>query len=164
MPIKRNLNIKELSRDHHFGLLFCWKVKEGIKKNVFLERINKYVCFFWKGHLQPHFLEEELLLFNNVNDALCDKALEEHRLIRAQVENIASQNNLSKHHYLDLIEAINNHIRFEERVLFPHLEIILSGEILNKIGLFLASDQHSSFKDNYGDEFWLSKKVENGGD
>lgn len=100
-------------------------------------------------------------MLNDVNDALCDKALKEHRLIREQVENIASNNNLSKHHYLDLIEAINNHIRFEERVLFPHLEIILSGEMLNKIGTYLASEQHNSFKDNYSDEFWLTKKVEN---
>jgi len=77
--------------------------------------------------LQPHFLEEELLFFNNVNDALCDKALKEHRLISEQVENIALYNNLSKHHHLDLLEVINNHIRFVERVLFPHLGIILSG-------------------------------------
>jgi hypothetical protein len=30
-PIKRNKHLKWLSRDHHFGLLACWKIRQGLK-------------------------------------------------------------------------------------------------------------------------------------
>jgi len=26
-PIKRNENIMKLSKEHHFSLLFCWKIR-----------------------------------------------------------------------------------------------------------------------------------------
>lgn len=32
--MKRNENLVPLSRDHHFGLLCCWKIRQGIKKEV----------------------------------------------------------------------------------------------------------------------------------
>ena len=29
-PLKRNPNLVPLSREHHYGLLFCWKLKQGL--------------------------------------------------------------------------------------------------------------------------------------
>ncbi len=63
-PIKRNENMVPLSRDHHFGLLFCWKIRQGLKAKIDLERIRKYILHFWKSHLEQHFKEEETLLFS----------------------------------------------------------------------------------------------------
>jgi len=40
-PIKRNEALKPLSRDHHHGLLLCWKIRQGIKLNIEPERIKK---------------------------------------------------------------------------------------------------------------------------
>ncbi len=155
MPIKRNSNIQELSRDHHFGLLFCWKIKEGVKKNVSSERIINYIQFFWEGHLKTHFFEEEQQLFQRVRDPLCEKAMEEHLLIKEKMEHLTVAN--AQHHFLELTELINGHIRFEERVLFPHLELILSEEALKEIGTYLTEAHHLSFKDDYKDEFWVDK-------
>ena len=34
MPIKRSEYLKPLSRDHHQGLLLCWKIRTGLKKGI----------------------------------------------------------------------------------------------------------------------------------
>lgn len=38
--IKRTKALQPLSRDHHHGLLLCWKIRQGIKLNVEPERIK----------------------------------------------------------------------------------------------------------------------------
>lgn len=154
MPIKRNSNIVALSKDHHFGLLFCWKITEGIKKNIPLHRIKSYVEFFWKNHLAVHFKEEEELLFDPINDPFCDKAKEDHQIIRKEIEKIMNNEERGKHDYLHLAQLINQHIRFEERVLFPNLELLLSEQKLEEIGRRLAQF-HTVYKDDYADEFWI---------
>jgi hypothetical protein len=62
-PITRNEHIKRLSRKHHFSLLFCWKIRQGLKNNLQPERICEYVQYFWNQNLQQQFREEEKILF-----------------------------------------------------------------------------------------------------
>ena len=56
IDMKRNENIVLLSRDHHFGLLHAWKIKQGLKKGVALERIATYIIFHWQHNQEAHFL------------------------------------------------------------------------------------------------------------
>ena len=62
-PIKRNEALVQLSRDHHYGLLLCWKIREGIKRRIEPQRIKNYVDWFWLHHLEQHFEIEEKYLF-----------------------------------------------------------------------------------------------------
>ena len=62
-PIKRNENILKLSKEHHFSLLFCWKIRHGLKTQTDCSRIIKYVQYFKTNFLLPHFSEEEIFLF-----------------------------------------------------------------------------------------------------
>lgn len=160
MPIKRNLNIVLLSKDHHFGLLFCWKIQEGIKHHVNLSRIKSYIEFFWSQQLSHHFNEEEEVLLNVIEDDLCNKAKAEHQIISEEIAQIINDKKCGIHHYLQLVNLLNQHIRFEERVLFPHLELILSEQQLMAIGDFL-SKTHTDFTDDFADEFWLESKLNN---
>lgn len=41
--MKRHAALVQLSRDHHYGLLLCWKLKEGLKKEIEVERMSKYI-------------------------------------------------------------------------------------------------------------------------
>ena len=81
-PIKRNENLITLSKDHHFGLLFCWKIRQGLKAEIELDRIRKYINYFWEFHLKQHFIEEETILFNQVKDRLCEDGFNQHKEIR----------------------------------------------------------------------------------
>lgn len=154
MPLKRNINIVELSKDHHFGLLFCWKITQGLSKDIELDRIKNYVAYFWLNHFITHFKEEEEIIFNVYEDALCNKAKEEHQIIKNEIEAIINLKNQDKNHFSHLTNFIKEHIRFEERILFPHLELILSDEELQNIGDKIKQSHHI-FKDDYADEFWL---------
>jgi hemerythrin-like domain-containing protein len=155
-PIKRSEHIVTLSRDHHAGLLFCWKIKEGLKKEIDFLRINKYVKFFWEQHLKEHFREEEALLFDQVDNDLTKQGKEEHKLLNEWFNRIISDNLKDPQEYLSFTELLINHIRFEERVLFPYLEAQLPASTLLAIGTYLEQ-HHVSFNDDYADEFWLKK-------
>jgi len=50
---------------------------------------------------------------------------------------------------------VDEHVRYEERILFPHLEKKLTEEQLENIGNKIAGE---SLKDNYEDTFWIKPK------
>lgn len=152
--MKRHESIVILSREHHFGLLFCWKIRQGLNKQVPAERIQPYVKHFWNNHLQEHFKEEETLLFTLMEDDLTERARAEHTQIIQFVT--AVSNTPAQHELLNsLADALDNHIRFEERILFPHMEKELSEDKLVKLGDRLKHLHPEREKDDYPDEFWL---------
>lgn len=157
-PIKRSKYIMALSKDHHLGLLFCWKIREGLKLGVDLSRIKKYVSFFWKQHLKEHFLEEESLLFDELNDPLTDQAKTEHLMLTRWINTINHPEPAKNSDYILFTELLNKHIRFEERVLFPHLEASLPLATLSSACVYLEQQHQAPFKDDYPDEFWANKK------
>ncbi len=50
---------------------------------------------------------------------------------------------------------VDEHIRFEERILFPFLESELPAEKLADIGTQLKEMHLAPKADNYRDEFWI---------
>ena len=157
-PIKRNENLIPISREHHGTLLFCWKLKRGVANHSELDRIIKYVNWYWKEHLMPHFNTEETLLFLSVNDKMVSKALDEHTTIRELIKMLNKDIDENKKINLisELSQIVNNHTRYEERQLFPYLEEKLSAGQLQKIGKELANGEHSA-REDYEDEFWKEK-------
>jgi hemerythrin-like domain-containing protein len=149
--MKRNENLVLLSRDHHFALLCCWKIREGIKKNISHERIRKYINYFWHENLSRHFETEEVILPASGNESLEYQMENEHTEIR-RLMNSLNQSGDSRL-LMDFADALKRHIRFEERVYFPHLEENLSAEKMSGIGEKLHELHHKE-EDNYPDEFW----------
>lgn len=155
-PIKRNVSLIKLSRDHHAGLLFCWKLRQGVKYHIKKDRMISYVKYFWANHFSEHFKEEEEILFGPDRSEEVQKALADHQKIKTFFENI-NDSVLEKEEnvLLELADSVDDHIRFEERVLFPHLQEKLSDKQLEKIGSQLV---HEPFVDSYEDEFWVKSK------
>ena len=149
--MKIDKNIIPLSQDHHFGLLSGWKIKQGIKKNISYERIKNYINYHWDNSQSFHFDEEEKILFPYSDDELTQRALDEHKEIR---ELLKTLNEVEDFELLTLYaDKVTEHIRFEERVLFPHLENILTEEQLAEVGKKLNEIHHHA-EDEYHDEFW----------
>ena len=148
-PIKRSESLKPLSREHHHGLLFCWKIRTGFEKNVDVSRIKKYADWFYQNYLIPHFELEEQYVFpilGNENELII-KAVSEHERLKQLFE---SNTEISKN--ISLIEEeLESHIRFEERILFGEIQKIASAEQLQAIE-FNHSDE--AFVDNLNDPFW----------
>lgn len=156
--INRNEHIKKLSREHHFSLLFSWKIRQGLKTGIDIERIREYVQYFWHQHLQPHFLEEENIFFVPIKDKLVQRAINEHKHIKQQIEDLAcySGNNERKS-LAKIADMVYEHVRYEERDLFPHLEKKLSKEQLENIGEEIEKHHPTSLQDQYEDQFWNTK-------
>ncbi len=148
-PIKRHKSIQPLSRDHHHGLLLCWKIRQGFQKNVATERIKSYADWFWKDHLAGHFTVEESLLFPILGNEheLVKKALAEHRRIKRLFKD--KENPLKSLNILE--EKLESHIRFEERILFNEIQTIANEEQLRSLDQHLNQD---TYTDKWEDKFW----------
>lgn len=151
-PIKRSEQLKPLSHDHHDGLLFVWKIRQGLKNNTDQNIISRYVTWFWENHLQLHFKKEDELLvpLMPADDKLMKRMSEEHEEIEALIhinQNIADEVNLGL-----IADKVNDHIRFEERVLFSHVESSLSGYQLDFISKKLLVEPAECSK--WEEEFW----------
>lgn len=152
-PIKRSKQLTPLSKDHHDGLLFAWKIRQGLKRDAGLNVIADYVQWFWKNHLQEHFREEEQILAPHLpaDNELLQQMFDEHQEIESMVhitENIVDEAMLVK-----LADAIDDHIRFEERQLFPYAEKAISVEELNTIYEQLPKEKLE--RERWEKEFWV---------
>jgi iron-sulfur cluster repair protein YtfE (RIC family) len=121
-PIKRSPELAPLSREHHEGLLFVWKLRQGISRQIEPARIAAFIEWFWKHHLEPHFQKEETVLPVVLSTAhpLVAQMFREHEAIRNRVADAVQHGNLKK--FEQLAQALNDHIRFEERQLFVEVE------------------------------------------
>lgn len=147
-PIKRNESLQPISREHHHGLLLCWKIRTGLKKGIAENRILDYANWFYKSHLIPHFEIEEKYIYpilGHENEWI-KKALAEHQDLKRLFESTKDiKNNLEQ---IDTI--LNSHIRFEERILFNKIQEIATDEQLEQVNLHHKEEK---FEDNLSDPF-----------
>lgn len=156
-PIRRNENIVKLSKEHHFSLLFCWKIRKGIKMEIPAARIIKYVEYFKVNFLHPHFEEEEKILFAALKDKPVEKAIKQHKEINSLVSRLSKNTDANQAEQLEkLADLVDDHVRYEERQLFPHIEKTLKLGQLEAIGKQL-DEEHPLSKDEYEDEFWVKQ-------
>jgi len=146
---KRHKALQPLSREHHHGLLLSWKIRIGFSKNISVERIKAYADWFYKNHLIPHFEMEEAEIFTVLanNHKLVKKALDDHRRLKHL---FTEKTNIDKA-LRNIEKGLEQHIRFEERVLFPEIQKKATEAQLGHI-----ENMHhpASFKDNLNDVFW----------
>ncbi len=64
-----------------------------------------------------------------------------------------SENNERKN-LTRITDIVDEHVRYDERELFPHLERKLSKEQLENIGNRIQKHHPSSLQDQYEDQFW----------
>jgi hemerythrin-like domain-containing protein len=132
--MKRAEALQPLSRDHLNALLAAKALREatdaGEAGTAFLD--------FWREHGSRHFrVEEEVLLpwwarYAEVDRPGVARMLEEHMEIRRQALRIEEgEGSLEELH--DLGKLLHDHVRFEERRLFPAIEDSLSGEQLARL-------------------------------
>ncbi len=154
--IRRHTAITQFSREHHFGLLLSWKIRQALKTGIETRRISNYVLFFFENDLAIHFAEEEKKLFSALPDELPLKqeAISDHEKIRELMAAIRA-NNSDPALLRNLADLLDKHIRFEERVLFNYLQQNLSDEQLTA----MTGDHppHEDADNHWDDKFWIMK-------
>ncbi|WP_121357378.1 hemerythrin domain-containing protein [Flavisolibacter nicotianae] len=154
-PIKRSKELVPLSKDHHEGLLFAWKIKQGLRKGTDHRLIADFIRWFWKAELQEHFRKEEEVLAPHLqeNDALVAQMIDEHQELEALVrlcEMVADEDI-----FLQLANGLDKHIRFEERTFFPHAEKLIPPVAMESIYTELVKTRPHTAWEN---QFWLADK------
>lgn len=148
-PIKRHEVLQPLSREHHHTLLLVWKIKNGIKKNIEPERIKNYCDWYFQNHLKQHFATEEKELEKILpkENILFNQMKEEHSFIESLLSEKASISLLQK-----IAEALQNHVRFEERELFNLVQDVATKTQWENFQMHHTDEK---FVENTTDEFWI---------
>ncbi|WFB63326.1 hemerythrin domain-containing protein [Sphingobacterium sp. WM] len=141
-----------LSKEHHYSLLLCWKIRRGLELGIDPKRIKDYLVRSWEKQLSYHFYIEENYVFTIISqdDKLIKKALLDHKTIKKLILSgpctIKALNRIE--------EKLEAHIRMEERKLFPIIQQIATPEQMNFIKL-----KHDQPIDElpWEDEFWVRK-------
>jgi iron-sulfur cluster repair protein YtfE (RIC family) len=137
--MKRAPELQPLSREHRDALILARRLRrsgEGIEP---LPAALDHLTAAWRERIQPHFREEEELLLPafaavaGVDHALIVRTLTEHAALRLTVRQIAAGGDPSQL-AVALGRMLDDHIRFEERVLFPAIEAALPPEALAALG------------------------------
>ena len=156
-PIRRSVQLAPLSREHHDGLLFAWKIRQGLENNTPLELLRKYSMWYWRHHIKPHFYQEEkiLIAYLPADQPMALRLKEEHDHIRELVLGLDEQ--ADKRSLQILCDLLNQHIRFEERELFEYMEQHLSTAKLDEV--YMALEKHPLKSEEWKEEeFWIKKK------
>jgi hemerythrin-like domain-containing protein len=154
-PIKRSKELVPLSREHHEGLLFGWKIKQGLRNGTDLSVISEFTQWFWEADLEEHFRREEQVLVVHLpaENPLVVRMFDEHEQIEALVR--LSANVQDEDIFIQLADTIHNHIRFEERELFPYAEETLSPQALETVSRELLKEKPHQRK--WENSFWEGK-------
>ena len=159
-PIRRSKELIQLSRDHHDGLLLCWKIRTGLKNSIDKKRITDYVLHFFEHELREHFRQEEEIVFSLLadNDPKKTEVFAQHDILYGIIEKIKEQPSEWQYLLTQFADQLDGHIRFEERELFPYIEQQTEQTVLQEAGKQIDAlhKQHTAI--TWQDEFWIIKK------
>jgi hemerythrin-like domain-containing protein len=132
--MKRAKALQPLSRDHLKALLAAKALREATDADA----ARVAFLHFWRDHGAHHFrVEEEVLLpqwalYGEVDEPAVDRMLTEHlRIRREALRLLLGETTLENLHALG--DLLHDHVRFEERQLFPAIEDSLNEEQLAKL-------------------------------
>jgi hemerythrin-like domain-containing protein len=153
--MKRHDNLQPLSRQHHNELLACLLLKKGIRKKAPLTVMQDFIKQFWNNDLSAHMASEEsqLIPFLQHHIALRGYAAvlhNEHELIKRIYER--NSNGQISYRNLELFaDTVEQHIRFEERVVFEYMQEQLPQQELNHFHMTTPATEDCSA---YPVKFW----------
>jgi len=139
--MKRSPELRDLSEEHHHGLVAARRLRRAALGEIPMELAVAHFLESWREEIQPHFRREEEVLLPGyarvvpADDALIVRTLTEHVALRRAVIEIEDARGAERLRLAGALgQALDDHIRFEERVLFPAVEAALGGTALADLG------------------------------
>jgi hemerythrin-like domain-containing protein len=125
--VKRHAALRRLSDDHHRALVLARRIRREASGAgaADLEALSREARARFAAELEPHFRIEEKHLFPALaargESELAVRAADDHAELRRSIRAEWGRQDAQ-----DFGERLERHVRFEERVLFPRAEEILS--------------------------------------
>jgi hemerythrin-like domain-containing protein len=137
--VKRAPELAGLSRDHHEALAVALRLRRatGDDAAAVLARLTEYFERIGSDHFD---VEEELLLPRLGDDPRGRRMVREHRRLRELTATATLTTDPGDLHTLGT--ELQQHVRFEEQDLFPHLEQSLNADELAALGRELVAHGH----------------------
>lgn len=117
----RHPSVVEFSREHHFGLIFCSRMKRLLKTDVDVDFVRMLFKSYWDHDLKPHAEAEEQWMSNYEITPAMKQVESDHQSLTSKFESI---NELDLDEIRGLLKDLEAHIRFEEKVVFPKTEVM----------------------------------------
>jgi hemerythrin-like domain-containing protein len=139
--MKRDPALVGLSHDHHNALFTALKLRRATEQNAGAAR--DALATYWEGPGRVHFRLEEEVLFpafarhGDPYDALVGRALCDHIAIRQKIASVLEDPHAPLHDLHALGELMSEHVRLEERKLFPLIEQALPAPELAELAVAL---------------------------
>lgn len=128
--MKRSKYLEHLSHDHHAGLQMVARIVKDLQDGAPGSRLAQLVRDFWASDLEHHFAEEERLLLPLMTRPplaeLGRRMKDEHLLLRQ----LAHHEHDHEGKLAQFADVLKQHIRFEERELFPAVETNVPDHVL----------------------------------
>jgi len=118
----RHPAVVEFSRDHHFGLVFCRHMLRLLKSKSDIEHIRLLFGLFWKNELKSHTESEEKFI-SALQTVPAIRQMESDHIKMGEM--FTECHDYGYDELKDLVNLLENHIRFEEKVLFPRVAALL---------------------------------------
>lgn len=137
--MKRHVALRQLSSDHHSGLVLARRVSK-LAADSDLAAAAQNLLTAWRAEIGPHFIAEEewlLPLFARhtaPDHPLIVETLRQHVMMRALLDEIEEGRAAPSLPVLQALgDALREHIRFEENELFPAIEAALPEAQLQRL-------------------------------
>jgi hemerythrin-like domain-containing protein len=155
VALKRHPALQDYSREHHEELLFVWKIKEGLRKAIDAHRINQYVIHQYQSTTALHMAREEKYILTKLpeNDIDRIRILNDHAALEGMLKKITGNNPDPVKLLSEFAEALENHIRFEERIFFPKLQNSFSEDMIHAMQ---PAENNAPVNAVWDDPFWIN--------
>lgn len=140
--MKRHTALAPLSREHHGALILAQLLKNitTVYKGLPADTVGKadYATRFYQEELINHFREEEDIVIEKVTgldatlDVLADEIIAEHKALHILFTTIKDADDLPAH-LQKTGNTLEQHIRKEERIFFPLIQLVCNEDQLATI-------------------------------
>ena len=154
--MKRDTALQPLSHQHHNSLMGCLLVRKGVEKKADKKVLKDFILNWWESDLQKHMHAEEKVLLpylnkHRFNQSYLNVIFRDHDTIRVLTDRLRVHEDGYRLYsiYADFVEQ---HIRFEERVVFEKIQEKFSHEELATLEKQLPSENRKC--SDYPVKFW----------
>jgi hemerythrin-like domain-containing protein len=143
--VKRDPALVSLSRDHHQALVVAQKLSRASAETA--AEALAALAAYWEEHGRAHFRLEEEVLFpayaghGDAYNSLLARALCDHVAIRQRIDVFGRDSITPIAELRGLGNLISDHVRLEERELFPMIEKALPTAELAAVAVALENAQ-----------------------
>ena len=140
--MNRHPALQQLSRDHQHALAVALELTRATEATVGAARAR--FLDFWHGEGREHLREEEEVLLpalaraGDPDDPIIARVLIDHRELRRGAATVAGRGPVSPATLRAVGERLRDHVRREERQLFPLIESALDDATLRAVAARLA--------------------------